>query len=146
MIAADTFLYPQFMGDTEGREQAEPPPLAFEDGKVVIIGHDETMDHATSRLSITALGLDGTRRWTTTLDHCEVRAGWIVDRRLVLAASAGDQGFVTALDESDGHIVWRAGTWGSLGRARCAHVFTLRVPWSPRESCGSLALPHLRAA
>ena len=91
---------------------AYPPPLAFEDGKVLIVVHDDTVDHNTARMQITALGLDGKRRWSVTLDHGEVRAAWILGHRLVLGIHISDElgGFITAIDETDGHVLWRAGT------------------------------------
>ena len=111
-IAPDTFLHPQLLVDREGPAVAYPAALGFEDGKVLIVIHDDTVDHDTAHMQVTALGLDGKRRWTVALDHGEVRAAWIVGHRLVVGVHHGDElgSEIIALDEADGHVVWRAGT------------------------------------
>jgi hypothetical protein len=109
-IAPDSkFIAPRFVTVSEGPQRGDP--LRFGAERYVLVAHADSVDAETASLLITALQLDGKRRWTVTFAGSELEGSWLVDGHLVLALGRHhEQGAVVSLDPADGRIVWRTGT------------------------------------
>lgn len=109
MAPENTYLgAASFIGDRSA--STEGSPLTLDSGKLLLVAHEETVDHNTARILISAVTRDGKRRWTTTLEAGEIVAAWVVDFKLVLAIRSRPQGSLVTLDQSDGRILWRHDT------------------------------------
>ncbi len=108
-LGAATWLHPQFLLDTDGPARAEPPPLWLDDHGLFVI-HDDSVDHGRANVQLTAVDLDGTRRWTTAIGAYEIEAAWIIEGRLVLALHGQHDSAVIAFDGHNGQLAWRRGS------------------------------------
>jgi hypothetical protein len=106
-LGSSTFLKPEFLIEPDGR------PLVL-DRAAVVVKHADTLDDSKAQTVLTAVGLDGSARWSVELGRGPLLAAWRIGDLLVVAVEQGysDEatGLLLGIDPRDGQVRWRYST------------------------------------